>query len=136
MAGESFAGVELFASGPRRYVVEPRGSMVIARLRLNQPISGSVSLGPLEVGVRVVGRLVAADVAEMDAQVAAIEALLTSPMTVGALIDAAGREYADMSFVSFERRGWEKDDGKGGVVERGRVVSLGYVARFVKVNAI
>jgi hypothetical protein len=136
MASESFAGVDLFSSGPRRYVVEPRGSMVIARLRLNQPISGSVSLGPLEVGVRVVGRLVAMDESKLDGLVSVIEGQLTSPMTVGTLIDAAGREYVEMSFVSFERRGWEKDDGKVGVVEKGRVVSLGYVARFVKVNAI
>jgi hypothetical protein len=139
---EGFNGVNLFESGPRRYVVEPRGVTVIPRLRLNQPVSGSVSLGETELGVRVYGRLVGADRSALNGLLAAIEAQLTSPPVVGDLEDMFGQVWTGMSFVSFERRGGA---GLGvgpttsgaageGYVDAGRVVSVGYVARFVRFN--
>ncbi|MFN7374691.1 MAG: hypothetical protein ACK54T_09165 [bacterium] len=131
---ETFVGQDLFTSGPRRYVVEPIGFMVIPRLRLNQPVSGSVSLGPAELGVQVVGRLVAKDEASLDELVGSIQELMSGAVpAVGTLIDMQGHTYPDMSLVSFQRRGGEKG---AGFVDRGRECSLAYVARFLRLNPI
>ncbi len=135
MGASGFAGVDVFGSGPHRFVEEARGVVVVPRLRLGTPVSGSVSLGAAEVGVVVRGRLVGPDQAGLAAQLGAIEGLLTDPATVGTLTGLSGESWPEMSFVRFERAGWDRASG-GGFVDRGRVVSLAYVARFVRLAAL
>jgi hypothetical protein len=142
MSVVTFAGQVILGSGPKRVVVEPLGSVTIPRLRLNVPVSGSIVIGPAELVVQVRGRLIGPDDKGLSELLADISAVLTDPPTVGTLVDPSGVSYTGMTFVSFERRGWgvggSARDGLAevGTVDRGRVVSLAYVARFVRLNPL
>ena|GEM_PF-916803 len=137
-----FDGKSIFGSGPVRVVIEPRGAVLIPRLRLNQPVSGSVLIGPAELVVQIRGRLVASDEATLRGLEQEALATLTNPPTVSRLVEPSGVQHDDMTYVSFERRGWgvagSARDGLGevGTIDRGREVSLAFVARFVRVNAL
>lgn len=119
----AFAGLSLFASGPHRFTVEPTGALVVPKLSLRLEEPGSRVIGPLELAVVVTGRLLAESDEALDTQVGAIEEKLHPGYELGILIDGHGREWTEMRFVRFER-----EDR----VDRGRVVSLGYTARFVR----
>lgn len=125
MPGTStFDAEPLFMSGPHRFSLEPQGSLVISRLSTRVFDAGSILLGPLELAVTVRGRLIAADDAGVDVLMGAIQTKLAYPPVVGTLVDLHDRTYTDMQFVRFET---------GDRVDRGRAVSLAYIARFVRV---
>jgi len=118
----SYKGIDLFGSGPHRFRVMREGLFVVPLSALGDvPEPGSAPLGELELEVQVTGRLVADDDDGLWALRDAITALIEFPPTPGTLEDLHGREWTDMSFISFET---------GEVTDRGREVSVGYTAVF------
>lgn len=124
MPSSSFNGEAIFDSGPHRFAIEAEGTLVVPWIAFGSTTPGSRVLGALELGVLVTGRLVAGDESGLDDLLSAMRAQLTSPPTVGDLVDAYGRIYTDMSFVRLEAA--DRTD-------RGRTVSLAYTARFLRV---
>ncbi|MBL8765353.1 MAG: hypothetical protein JNM07_13920 [Phycisphaerae bacterium] len=119
----SYRGAGLFNSGPHRVQQQRIGEDVVSLFKLGTPGPGSVAIGPLERRVTVTGRLVAASDAALWSLVDAIAAQLQDPPLTGTLVDHHGRTWADLSFVLFTPE--DRTD-------RGRVVSLGYAAEFVR----
>ncbi len=116
----SYKTLNLFP-GPHRFALELQGQLVVPKLRLGIQTSGSGWLGLEELTIKVTGRLIAASESALWSLRDAITAQLIDPPTPGTLIDNAGRTFTQMSFITFE----ESDR-----TDRGRVFSLGYVARF------
>lgn len=121
----SFKGVDLFGSGPHRFSEGPAGQQLVARISIGIPTSGSITIGDQELIVTVRGRLVGADDGEVWDQIDDIKAHLMLWNTPGMLIDHQGHVWSSINFVRFE-----PEDR----FDRGRVTSVGYVARFVKLT--
>ncbi|MFN0011804.1 MAG: hypothetical protein ACKVS8_09200 [Phycisphaerales bacterium] len=121
----SFKTLDLFGSGPHRFVPHIRGQHLVPYMALGSQVPGSFVLGEQELVIVVVGRLVAADDAALDTLLAAIQTELNAISTPGTLVDHHGRSYANVYFTRFE-----PEDR----VDRGRAVSLGYTARFHRLN--
>lgn len=119
----TFNGLAIFDSGPHRFASGAAGQLVVPYLRLGIVAPGSAPLGPLEVQVTVAGRLVADKDSDLWALRADIEALLTTPPTVGTLIDNHGHEWENMAFVRFQ---------PADRTDRARSVSLAYTATFLR----
>ena len=122
--GSSFKGVDLFGSGPHRFSLDRQGHLVISAFGGFGDFSpDTFPIGLVELEVVVTGRLVAASESALwtrrDAIVAQFEDSFEP--TPGALVDQAGRSFADM--VIFD---YVEDDR----VDRGRAWSVGYEARF------
>lgn len=118
----SYKGLDFFGSGPHRFAMEPVGLFVVSKSSINQfPTPGSVPLGLLELEVIVAGRLVADDDVALWVLRDAITDLFEFPTEPGTLVDLHGRSWSDMTLITFET-----DDR----VDRGRRVSIAYVARF------
>lgn len=119
----SFNAQNIFGSGPHRFRVLAEGEAILMNSRLNPLQAGSIAIGPLELMVTVTGRLIAPTGTALWTLRDAVTALLTDPPTSGTLVDPHGRSWTDMSFVRFET---------GTQTDRGRVVSIGYTATFVR----
>jgi hypothetical protein len=119
----TFKGVDLFGSGPHRFIEGPSGQQMILRVALGTPASGSVSLGDQEQVVTVRGRLVADEDSLLWDQIEDIKAHLLLWNTPGALEDHHGYTWMSINFVRFK---------PGDRVDRGRRVSLEYEATFIK----
>lgn len=121
----SFRGLDLFGSGPHRFVVPERALVVIPLWVIASTGyddgSGSVVLGERELIVEVHGRLVAAGESGLWALRAAVAGEADTPQTSGALVDNDGRTWSDMTLVKYL---------EAGAIDRGRVWSMGYVAVF------
>lgn len=117
----SYKALDLFGSGPHRFAAEFQGSLVVPLLRLGNQAAGSGWLGLEEYTLVVTGRLIASSQSGLWSLRDAIVAQLIDPPTAGTLIDSTGRSHASMSFIGFE---------EGDRVDRGRVWSLAYTARF------
>ncbi len=121
----SFKGLDLFGSGAHRFALGRQGlyAVPLSVVGGNATLAGSSWFGDLELEVHVRGRLVAASESALwtlrDA-VSAQSASTVSPIP-GVLIDLHGRTWASMSFYRYE----EEDH-----IDRGRVWSVGYLARF------
>jgi hypothetical protein len=119
----TFNDTPLFGPAPCRLTEDPSGQQLLS-LRDQDPTKAGVSpIGPLDPGVTVRGRLIGADESDLGAQVEAVRALLTDPPTTGVLADDLGRSWRDVAFVSFT---------PAGPVDRGRVKSLEFTARFIQ----
>jgi hypothetical protein len=116
----TFKSLTLFP-GPHRFALAKQGEAVIPNFQLHSGNSGSTATGPLELDVIVTGRLIAASESDLWALRDAITAQLTDPPIPGTLIDNHGREWDDMSFISYE----EADR-----TDRGRTISIQYTATF------
>jgi len=126
----TYAGLGLFNSGPHRFQEDVRGYLALSNgLVLGAPgIPGTILTGRLERTVLVKGRLVASSEAGLWTLRDAIAAVFTpAPGTPGLLIDHAGRQWTDMTFVRFD---------PADRVDRGRVWSLRYEAKFVAVGYV
>jgi hypothetical protein len=123
----SFAGQDLFGSGPHRFGVGVQGELTVPSVAAGTLDSASQLAGAIELDVVVTGRLVAADEAGLWALRDAITDLLADPPTAGELIDHHGRTWAGMSFIDVR---WADR------TDRGRVVSIGYRALFRKLKAV
>lgn len=124
MPSSSFNGEAIFDSGPHRFAREPEGTLVVPWIAFGSTTPGSRVLGALELAVIVTGRLVAESDAGLDDLLGAMRAQLTTPPTVGDLVDGHGRTFEAMSFVRL---------ATADRIDRGRVVSLAYTARFLNV---
>ena len=119
----SFKSLTLFGSGPHRFAVARQGQALQSDLFATPPGPGTSYLGLVELQVIITGHLVAAsDAALWTLRDAITDQLLEDPEP-GTLIDLHGREWDDMSFVGFT---------PADRTDRGRVVSIGYEAKFVK----
>ncbi len=118
----TFAGQSLFNSGPHRFDIGPAGR------HLTQPLRGSNfntytrDDAPLELDIIQTGRLIATTESALWALYDAVKAKAEAP-TTGALVDHSGRSWPSMTLVSFD---------PAAPVDRGRVFSLAYRARYLK----
>lgn len=119
----SYKSLDLFGSGPHRFAVLPVGLYVLPFRVFDPTLPGSASYGNLELEVHVTGRLVAASDAALWTLRDAIAAQAVHPATAGTLIDQHGRSWTSMTLREFEH---------GDRTDRGRVVSIAYVAKFRK----
>jgi hypothetical protein len=122
----TFSGVPLFPGSVTRVLPEAVGQQLLPRRAMNMPGSGSVAIGPLEVAVTITGRMHAADATQLEAALELTRAAGSPPLTPSVLADEeTERTWDDMSFVRFELTG---------PMEIGRVASVGFRARFVRIN--
>jgi hypothetical protein len=123
--GSSFKGLDLFGSGPHRFVMGRQGlyAVPLSVVGGDPAQEGSSWFGDLELEVHVLGRLVAESEASLWALRDAITAQAESSNTPvpGTLVDGHGRVWESMSLYRYEETG---------PTDRGRVWSVGYVARF------
>jgi hypothetical protein len=119
----SYKGIELFASGPHRFAEGRLGQVLVSELGELPPAPGTKWIGLGETQVFVTGRLVASSESALWAARSTITAQLLDPPTPGTLADGLGRTWLTMSFVQF--RAADR-------IERGRVWSLSYRARFIR----
>ncbi len=119
--GSSFKGLDLFGSGPQRFTLGRQGHLVLTDLSFGITGPGTYPYGLLELDVLVTGRLVAATDAALWAVRDAIVGAFETLPTPGTLVDLHARSWTEMSFIRYEEQE---------TVDRGRVVSLGYVATF------
>lgn len=117
----SFKGLNLFGSGPHRFALGLQGQRVVPDYVLGFGGAGTTPVGLMELDVIVTGRLVATSESAAWGLRDVITAQLLDPPAPGLLIDLHGREWTQMSFITF---------AEGARVDRGRMVSLAYVAHF------
>jgi hypothetical protein len=117
----SFAGADLFNSGPHRFFVGPLGDQLIEQTTLSPTDSGRQAIGPLDGVITVRGRLVADTDDDLWTLIDAIADKLTDPPTAGDLIDSHSRTFKNISFISFTPKS---------PIDRGRQRSLEYQALF------
>ena len=116
----SWKGDDLFGSGPHRFSLSRRGFLLAPDSSSFDPTPVLFEYGALEWDVFVTGRLVSPTEAGLWTLRDAIQASLDAK-GLGTLIDLHGRSWLNMFFARIE---W--DDR----TDRGRAVSVGYVARF------
>lgn len=118
----SYKDIDLFGSGPQRFIVEAMGQQMVPRL-MSAFLSGSQAVGPQEVLVTVQGRLVAPSAQGLREQIEDIRAQLALYPDPGTLIGPDGYAWTGMSFARFEPQG---------PTAYGREVSLAYIAKFYR----
>jgi hypothetical protein len=118
----TFDSADLFGSGPHRFSLGIRGQQLARNsdVTADPASAGLQAIGSLDGEVLVRGRLVAADDAGLQALIDAIAAKLDVESN---LVDNHSNTYADVTFISF---------AAADRTDRGRDVSLGYTARFLK----
>lgn len=117
----SFKGKNIFGSGPHRFAQLRQGHLLLTSIQFDIWQPGSAPAGLIELDVAVTGRLVASGDAALWALRDAVVAELEETPSAGTLVGEDGRVWSGMTFVR-----WEEAER----VDRGRVVSLGYVATF------
>ena len=117
----SFKGKNLFGSGPHRFAMRRQGQLLVPDISFGGGTPASIVLGLVELEIVVTGRLAAGSESALWVLRDAVVAELLDPPTPGTLVDLNGRSWSDMSFVTYE------EDER---VDRGRVVSVGYTAKF------
>jgi hypothetical protein len=122
-----YNSLDLFASGPHRFAERRHGQVALSELDQSAPGPGSTPLGLGELDVVITGRLVAADDAALWALRDAITAELVDPPIAAILEDHHGREWEDMSFLSFT---------PADRTDRGSHTSLAYTATFRRFNSL
>jgi len=125
----SFKGQDLFGSGGHRFVNRRLGRRVVSFAAvLNDPVTpGTFESGDWEVWVEVRGRLVANTDASLWSLRDAILAEAKFNVAAGTLIDDHGYQWVDMKFLTYEETG---------PTQRGRDVSVGYVAVFGRLTGV
>ena len=121
----TFKSLDLFGSGPHRFSQSAQGEDVVPNYVLGIGGGGSTPVAPLELDVIVEGRLVAATESALWTLRDAITAQLADPPVPGTLIDSHGREWENMSFITYQERP---------PTDRGRAHSIAYTATFRRFN--
>ena len=121
----SYGGVDLFGSGPHRFMFEPRG---LARVPLSviasdPQVSGTHVVGDKELKIVVEGRLVSATEAGLWSLREAVALPATEAAGTATLIDDAGRSFGQMRLDEYAELG---------PADRGRVWSMAYRATFIR----
>ncbi len=122
----SFNTLDLFSSGPHRFIVGPMGSQLIENTALSPTTPGRQSIGPLDGDITIRGRLIAPTDADLWDLINTITAQLTDPPTVGDLIDLNAHTFKNVSFVSLHLLA---------PFDRARQTSVEYEARFIHFGA-
>ena len=127
--GSSFKGLNLFGSGGHRFVNRRMGRRVVsnAAVQGNPVPAGTFESGDWEVWVEIRGRLVAATDTSLWNQRDTILAETEFGVVAGTLIDEHGHQWAGMKFLTYEETG---------PTQRGRDVSVGYVAVFGRLTGV
>jgi len=119
----TFAGLDLFGSGPHRFAMGVVGRLVVGALRPPTYDTHSVDMGAtIELRIVQRGRLIAANPTALWALVDSVRTQAELPRT-GTLVDHHGRSWASMTLIRFEL---------AGPIDRGRVASVGYVAEYLR----
>lgn len=121
----AYKGLDLFGSGPHRFAEGRRGQALVSELGMDPPGPGSRYWGLLEASVVVSGRLAGASESQLWSRVDALLAQVIDPPVPGVLRDVHGREWDEMSLVRVTL---------GDRVDRGRVWSVAYRARFLRLR--
>lgn len=118
-----FRGQDLFGSGPHRFAVAARGQEVQPLWRLfdNPLLPGSQAIGDVELEIVVTGRLVATTEGGLWTLRQAVASSAAFSLGSGTLVDNGGRSFTGMRLVAYT---------EGDRIDRGRVWSMGYEARF------
>ena len=121
--GSLYKEIDLFGSGPHRFVVRDGRRRIIAQSTITGNVfdAGTLESGNYERRVEVRGRLVAGTDLAMWALRDAVVAESDWTVESGVLEDHHGHEWTGMKMLKFEAVG---------AVDRGRELSLGYVAEF------
>jgi hypothetical protein len=119
----SFKSINLFGSGPHRFAESATSEVLQSELFQSIPNSGSQYIGLGELAVVVTGRLIASGESALWTLLDAIKAQVIDPPAPGTLVDTHGRSWSTMSLVRVT---------PGDRVDRGRVWSLAYEARFLR----
>lgn len=119
----SYKEVDLFGSGPHRFVVLDGRRRIIAQATVTGDVTdaGTFESGNYELRVEVHGRLVAETDLALWALRDSIVAESLWTVDSGVLEDHHGHQWTGMKLLKFEA---------AGSVDRGRALSLGYVAEF------
>lgn len=118
----SWKGEDLFGSGPHRFGMSRRGFLLAPDFTSDVPTPVLFEYGAYEWKVLVTGRLVASDESGLWTLRDAIQTSLDAK-GLGTLVDLHGRSWEEMFF---SRITW------GEVTDRGRRVSIAYLAEFHK----
>lgn len=118
----SWKGEDLFGSGPHRFGMSRRGFLLAPDFTSDVPTPVLFEYGAYEWKVLVTGRLVASDESGLWTLRDAIQTSLDAK-GLGTLVDLHGRSWLEMFF---SRITW------GEVTDRGRRVSIAYLAEFHK----
>ncbi len=119
-----FDGLELFSSGPHRIEIGTLGRRWLAPFAASNEDTSTLDLGPREVRLTQRGRLVAPDAAALHALLAPIRAAAEAART-GPLVDTDGVIWPGMTMLEIE---------PVGPLDRGRLVTLAYVVRYVRIG--
>lgn len=123
-----YNGSALFDSGPHQFIVERQGQTELSpgwQPPQGQPYAKWTPIGPVQLSVRVRGRLTAATESGLWALRDALAGALTTSPSSGTLEDGNGRSWPGMWLVRYEETG---------PVDVGRVWSIGYEAVFRRVG--
>lgn len=118
----TWKGVDLFGSGPHRFALSRRGFLLVPDASSFDPTPVLVEYGALEWDVVVTGRLVSVSESGLWTLRTAAQTSLDAK-GLGTLVDLHGRSWTNLFFSRLE---W------GDRTDRGRSVSVGYVATFHK----
>ena len=118
----SIDGETLFNSGPHRFVVRSVGTLYFPPLSLDFLQTTTELIGPIELAIRQLGRLVSTTESGLWSQVDAIKSAGEAQLN-GTLVDNTGTGWTGMTFLRFR-----PDDR----VDRGRVISLVYQADYIR----
>lgn len=126
--GSSFKGQNLFGSGGHRFVNRRMGRRVVSLSAVSgdPSVPGTFESGDWEVWVEVRGRLVAPSDSSLWSLRDDILDEAKFGVSAGTLEDEQGHQWADMRFLTYEETG---------PTQRGREVSVGYVAVFGRQTA-
>lgn len=118
----TFAGLNLFNSGPHRFTMQPRGRLIAPPLAPPSYPTASTDLDVAELNITQTGRLVATSESALWTLIDAIISQVELPRT-GTLIDHSGRSWPTMTLHRFTPKG---------PIDRGRTFSLAYEARYLR----
>lgn len=119
----TFNAIDLFSSGPHRFIVGPIAEQLLERTRISPTLAGAEPIGRLDESVIVRGRLVAKTAEGLWGLRDQFATLITHPPTAGELIDAVGHSYGEFYLISFSTPE---------PVAIGANLSLAYEARFTR----
>lgn len=117
----TFRAMNLFASGPHRVSTGPRALSLVPNFQLGEPGAGTTLIGALEWEIIIEGRLIASTRSALWTLRDAFTDLINSDPEIGKLALDDGRQFDDMTLVSYS---------ENGPVVPGRSWSVGYKAVF------
>ncbi len=97
----SFNSLDLFSSGPHRFFVGPMGTQLIENTAISPTTPGRQAIGSLDGDITIRGRLIAANDENLWTIITTITDQLTTPPSIGDLIDLNDHTFKSVSFISF-----------------------------------